>query len=389
MKADYLLFRIAIATILLCSLSLGGLDQSGNSGAENLTISEFSVLDSANDLEGKFVDTGAPMATSQYAGTEIAAYTEQAPPVTDLKTLMPSAVLKSPPRYMYYNGDYLAWNDFTATYPLNNPGLWIERAVSWTLYATLPWGGWARELIYVPQASPVKMYEIYPSGYVLGYNLGLVQSGYYYIWYYADAPGRHRCLFSTNSGYSNAVIIDVYPGNYIKPNPPTPSPKEQCEKKPYCHWVNNQCLCTMPPLTEKQKCEQSANCAWVDNRCDCFMPKPEPTEKEKCEQNPLCDWVNGQCLCRGLDDPEKEKCEQSANCAWVDGRCNCFMPEPEPVPDPVPNPEPEPFNPAPNPVADCPDGCYWSNGRCNCMGLGGETDYSNNGGGDADLTVAL
>ena len=170
MKADYLLSRIAIAALLLCSISLGGLDQSGNSGAENLTISEFSALAPASNLESVFVDTGAPQATSGDAGTEIAAYTEQVPPVTDLKKLMPSAVLKSPPRYMYYNGDYLAWNDFTTSFPTNNPGLWIERAVSWTQYATLPWGGWTRELIYVPQASPVTMYEIYPSGYVLGYS---------------------------------------------------------------------------------------------------------------------------------------------------------------------------------------------------------------------------
>jgi hypothetical protein len=385
MKADHLLLRIAIATLLLCSISLGGLDQSGNSGAENLTISEFNALAPASNLESAFIDTSEPPAASEDAGTEIAVYTEQVPPITDLKKLMPSAILKSPPKYMYYNGEYLGWNDFTTSFPTNNPGLWIERAVSWTQYATLPWGGWTRELIYVPQASPVTMYEIYPSGYVLGYSLGLVQSGYYYIWYYADTPGRHRSLFATNSGYSNAVIIDVYgAGNYIKPNPPTP--KEQCEKKPYCHWVNNKCLCTMPPLTEKQKCEQSANCAWVNGRCNCFMPEPKPTEKEKCEQNPLCDWVNGQCLCRGLDDPEKTKCEQSANCAWVDNRCDCFMPqpepEPEPMPGPVPNPypEPEPFNPAPNPVAECQQsGCQWTNGGCNCN--------SNNGGGEGDLAI--
>ncbi|MCK9565487.1 MAG: hypothetical protein M0Q43_05500 [Methanothrix sp.] len=318
------------------------MDQSGNSGAENLTISEFSALDSANDLEGTFVDADAPLATSQDAGTEIAAYTEQAPPVTDLKTLMPSAILDSPPRYMYYNGDYLAWNDFTTTYPLGNPGLWIERAVSWTLYATLPWGGWTRELIYVPQASPVTMYEIYPGGYVLGYNLGLVQSGYYYIWYYADAPGRHRSLFSTNSGYSNAVIIDVY-SPIIRPVP-TPDPKSECEAR----------------SSDTQTCE------WRDGSCQCYM-KPAPNPVAECENNPLCDYIDGQCLCRGLN-PE---------------------PMPGPVPNPNPEPEPEPFNPAPNPVADCPDGCYWANGRCNCMGLGGDTDYGNNGGEDADLTVAL
>ena len=51
MKADHLLFRIAIATLLLCSISLGGLDQSGNSGAENLTISEFNALVPAGNLE--------------------------------------------------------------------------------------------------------------------------------------------------------------------------------------------------------------------------------------------------------------------------------------------------------------------------------------------------
>jgi hypothetical protein len=137
-----------------------------------------------------------------------------------------------------------------------------------------------------------------------------VQGGYYYIWYYADAPGRHRSLFATNNGYSNAVIIDVFAaGDYIKPNHPTP--KEQCEKKPYCHWVNNKCLCTQPPLTEKQKCEKSVNCAWVNGRCNCFMPQPEP-------------------------EPE---------------------PMPGPVITPYPYPEPEPFIPAPDPIAQCPDGC--------------------------------
>ncbi len=338
MKADYLLFRIAIATILLCSISLGGLDQSGNSGAEKLTISEFNALVPASSLEGAFVDTGAPLAASEIAGTEIATYTEKPPSITDLKTLMPSAVLKSPPRYMYFNGEYLAWNDFATTFPSSNPGLWIERAVSWTLYATMPWGGWTRELIYVPQASPVTMYEIYPGGYVLGYSLGLVQSGFYYIWYYADSPGRHRNLFTTNSGYSNAVVIDVYSP---APPKPVPDPKKECEAR----------------SSDTQTCE------WRDGRCQCIM-KPAPNPVADCESNPLCDYVNGHCYCRGLN------------------------PEPMPGPVPNPNPEPGPFNPAPNPVADCPDGCYWSNGGCRCMGLGSGSGNSNSGGGDEDLMTA-
>ncbi|MEI6103350.1 MAG: hypothetical protein WCP70_05335 [Methanothrix sp.] len=368
MKADYLLSRIAIAALLLCSISLGGLDQSGNSGAENLTISEFSALAPASNLESVFVDTGAPQATSGDAGTEIAAYTEQVPPVTDLKKLMPSAVLKSPPRYMYYNGDYLAWNDFTTSFPTNNPGLWIERAVSWTQYATLPWGGWTRELIYVPQASPVTMYEIYPSGYVLGYSLGLVQSGYYYIWYYADTPGRHRSLFATNNGYSNAVIIDVYSPTIPKP---TPDPKRECEARSSdtqtCEWRDGRCQCYMKPAPNpvadcEARSSDTQTCEWSDGRCQCYM-KPAPNPVADCENNPLCDYVDGHCYCRGLD--------------------------PEPMPGPVPNPNPEPMpGPVPNPVADCPDGCYWADGGCKCMGLGGGVDNSNNGGGDADLTVA-
>ena len=210
------------------------------------------------------------------------------------------------------------------------------------------------------------------------YNLGLVQPGYYYIWYYADAPGRHSSIFSTNSGYSNAVIIDVYSGsNYIKPNPPTPkpSPKEECEKNPLCNWVNGQCLCRgLDPVDpEKQKCEANPLCDWVNGQCLCRgldpepMPGPVPNPVAECEANPLCDWVNGQCLCRGLDP----------------------QPMPGPVPNPNPEPDPEPFNPAPNPVAECESnpGCQWADGRCNCMGLGDGIDNSNNDG-EGDLAAA-
>ena len=396
MKAEHLLFRIAIATLLLCSLSLGGLDQSGNINAKNMTISDFSALVPLSNVQDAIVDTGAPQAASTYSGTEMAIYTEQAPPTTDLKKLMPSAVLTSPPKYMYYNGDYLAWNDFTTTFPSNKPGLWIERAVSWTLYATLPWGGWTREMIYVPQASPVTIYEIYPSGYVLGNNLGLVQPGYYYIWYYADALGRHRSTFSTNSGYSNQVIIDVYgaTGTIITPKPtptPKPDPQKECQAKgwPWI-WQDGQCK-YMPPVPDPvAECEAKGwPWQWVNGECTNVGPVPNPVAE--CEKNPLCHWADGQCLCTGDIDPEEQKCEANPLCDWVNGQCYCRGLDPEPMPGPVPNPnpDPEPFNPAPNPVAECQQsGCQWADGRCNCMGLGGGIDYSNDGEGIGDLAAA-
>lgn len=378
MLADRLLFRIAIAALLLCSFAMGGMDQSRDINASNMTAAQFSAMVPSSNLQDSFVDTDAPEDASTFAGSDVAFFTEQSPTGSELKRLLPSAILASPPRYMYYNGDYLAWSDFTATFAANKPALWIERAVSWSFYATIPWGGWTRELIYVPQASTVTIYEIYPNGYVLGYSLGSVQQpGYYYIWYYADVPGRHSSLVATNSGYSNAVIIDVYAvARHVSPKP-QPTPKEECENKPYCSWSNNQCLCYMPPESEKEKCEQTAGCYWANNNCNCVMPV-DP-EKEQCESNPTCDWVGSKCYCRGLDDSEKTNCEKSANCRWVDGRCDCTMPTPEPTPQPTP--EPEPFNPAPNPTAQCESGCYWADGRCNCMGLGGAgavSDYSEN-----------
>ncbi len=156
MKAEHLLFRIAIATLLLCSLSLGGMDQSGNINAENMTISEFSTHGSGSAMRRTplLIPVRLRQTSDGWAEQRWPSFTEQAPPTADLNKLMPSAVLNSPPRFMYYNGNYLPWNDFSTTYPSNSPGLWIERAVGWTLYATLPRGGWTRELIYVPQASP-------------------------------------------------------------------------------------------------------------------------------------------------------------------------------------------------------------------------------------------
>ncbi len=359
---------IVMGFVLFTVPALGGLDQSGGKGAENLSIADFNALGLESSTESAAVNAGAPQTIASDPGSELAAYTDQAPAMVDLKRLLPSRILTNPPRYMYYNGNYMAWKDFTATFPSNQPGLWIERAVSWSLYATVPSGGWTRELLYVPIASPLTMYEIYPGGFVWGYDLGSVQPGYYYIWYYADTPGRHLNVFATSGGYSNTVVIDVYA---IKPNPkPTPpDPKKECEKNyPLCKWENGKCDCTPAP-NPVAECEKNPNCHWADGQCLCTMPDPE---KAQCESNPLCDYVDGHCYCRG-DNPEPE-------------------PMPGPVPNPNPEPEPGPFNPAPNPVADCEQnpGCHWANGRCLCTGLSPQDNLgeSDDTGGTGDLGSA-
>jgi hypothetical protein len=132
-ESEHMLFKIMIAMFLLCSLSLGGLDQSGNLDTLNMTASEFSSLVPSSDVQSSFVDTDAPDIAAVDGGSEIAVYTDGTPLSTDIGRLVPSQIQSSPPQYMYYNGNYLAWNNFVAAFPSNKPGLWIERAVSFML----------------------------------------------------------------------------------------------------------------------------------------------------------------------------------------------------------------------------------------------------------------
>jgi len=392
---DHTFIRIAIAVLLLTGLCLGGLDQSGSNGAKNLTLSEFDAQVPQGNANVAVSELGAPQTAAANAGTEVAVYSQQAPPAAKQKTLQPSAILSNPPRYMYYGGQYLSWNDFSVAFPSNRPGLWIERAVSWSMYATLPLGGWTQELIYVPTATPVTMYEIHPSGFVTAYDLGYSQPGYYALWYYADEPGRHACMIVTNSGYSNQVIIDVYGfvGTVItqKVNPtPKPDPQKECEAKgwPWA-WQDGKCMNISPVPNPVAECEKKEGCTWANGECQCFTPVPNPVAE--CESNPLCHYVDGQCLCTGGGDTEKQSCESNSLCDYVNGQCYCRGGETQPMPGPVPNPNPEPFNPAPNPSPEpfnpapnptCGSGCYWSGSQCVCTGMMGGS--SNSGGGDVD-----
>jgi hypothetical protein len=271
--------------------------------------------------------------------------------------------------YVFYDGSYMGWRSFTRMFPVGTPGLWIERSLGWSTYATMPVGSWARELIYVPDISPVFMYEVYPGGFVRKYDFGVISPGYYFIWYYADMAGRHSNIFSTTSGWSNWMFVDVY---YVGPKPwppvpPTPTPKQRCEANPNCYWVNGRCECVMDP---KILCEREPGCYWRDNKCVC--------PQKDCEANPQCDWVNNHCYCRGLIDDEQSRCEANPQCDWVNNHCYCRGLNP-PTPEPEPGPMPGPIDDPQRAQCESNPNCVWSNGQCNCMGLiggpvGGQTE---------------
>lgn len=334
------LVRATLSILLLSSLALGGYDLSGGVGAQNLSMSQFMAL---GIDEEAVAATGAPVAEAVDQGGELAAYTENAPPESDLGKVLPFDIDTYYPMYIFYDGGYLGWNEFISVFPSIQPGLWVERAAGWSWYAALPLGGWTQELIYLPKPSPVTLYEIYPGGFVRAYYMGPAQAGYHLIWYYADSPGRHMSILATSSGYSNVVVVDV-------PAPaPQPSPREECESRStstqICEWRDGRCQCHMRPAPNPvAECEERG-CQWYDGGCHCEAPDP----REECERNPQCDYVNGNCYCRGL------------------------------------NPEPSPA-PVPDPVAECEANptCHWSDGRCYCMGF--------NPGGDSfgsdDYTVA-
>ena len=359
-----------MSLILLAGLAQGGYDSSGSAGAENLSLAKFSAQNFNINAKSALSYSLAPDIPSAGPGTELAFYSNQPPDEASTMSLLPFDSETFPSRYFFYMGSCLGWNRFGSQFPSNLPGLWIERAVCWSWYATMPWGGWARELLYVPLASQVSIYELYPMGFVTRYDLGFAEPGYYYLWYYADTPGRHLSVLGVSTGYSNTVVIDVYSASGIEPVPPKPvppkpipDPKEECEKRGFpCVWQDGECICKIAP-NPVAECEQNPNCHWVDGQCLCTMPDPDEASRQSCEQSPNCDWINGRCSCR--DEPMPGP---------LPG------PTPEPMPGPIPGPEP---GPGPSPAELCQQnpGCYWANGQCLCTGAGGSMAVADQGDG--------
>jgi hypothetical protein len=346
-----------ITLFFFTGIALGGYDLSGSTGAENLTATDPTVQSLETDTGSALADALAPQVPAAQPGTQLALYVSQNPIKTDLEGLMPFNVEVGPSTNVFYKGTYMGWNGFTSQFPSTSAGLWIERSAGWSWYATMPLGGWSRELLYVPVASPISMYDIYPSGFVMRYNLGVVQPGYYNLWYYADTPGRHVDLFGTSSGYSNKVIVDVYTISVTKPIPPKPvppDPKEECEKRGFpWTWEDGQCKMKIAP-NPVDECEKKPGCFWADGQCQC-PPGPVPNPVDECEKQSGCVWADGKCQCQDGPAPNPvAECEKQSGCFWADGQCQC---PPGPVPNPTPEPVPEP---------QCPPGCQLVDGQCQC-----------------------
>ncbi len=164
---------------------------------------------------GTRIGSGAQI--SQTQGTfPMAVYSQQAPSANEQGTML--TYNQSLVGSVYSNGTYVPWSGFM---PGVNPIFWIETSQGWSWYASIPMGSWARELMYIPTAGPVQVYEIYPTGTTQVYNLGQAQSGYSYIWFNAGSQGRYTSIFTVNGVPSNAVMIDVQTtSGYAATTPP-------------------------------------------------------------------------------------------------------------------------------------------------------------------------
>jgi hypothetical protein len=141
--------------------------------------------------------------------TATAIYSTNSPPAGQQNILLSYNVETAPPEAVYYGGTYVPWTTFYQTFPASSPVLWVPTSGGWSWYATCPLGCWIQNLMYIPATGPIKFYELYPDGSTRLEWSGLTESGYHYIWFYADTPGRHIAIFTIYDDPSNYITIDV------------------------------------------------------------------------------------------------------------------------------------------------------------------------------------
>jgi len=118
----------------------------------------------------------------------------------------------APPAAVYFQGAFVSWPQFEATFPATAPGLWVKSSSGWSWKAVCPFGAWISLAFYLPGNGPVNLYTFDESGDVRLHRLGPAPEGYKQLFLNTAAPGRQMAMVTLDGIPSNVVFIDVREG---------------------------------------------------------------------------------------------------------------------------------------------------------------------------------
>lgn len=162
-----------------------------------------------NTVPRQTTTTVAQPQTIQPGTTSPAAQIFQAPEAAGQQEALTYNILANQPVAVFYAQAIQPWQTFVSIFPKNMPMLWANTQAGWQWYATCPLGGWAQEIMFIPQTGSLGVYEVYPDRNTKYYDYGYATPGYHYIWFNGDTPGRHTLFITVDKIPSNAVAFDV------------------------------------------------------------------------------------------------------------------------------------------------------------------------------------
>jgi hypothetical protein len=221
-----LILSIAVVSIAQGQSSLvfdsrpdAGEASSGGYGETSITYSSSGYYDqstsgqgsgySFNTIPRKTTTTVVQPQTIQPSTIAPAAQTFQAPQATGQQEALTYNILANQPVAVFYAQAIQPWQTFVSIFPKNIPMFWVNTQAGWQWYATCPLGGWAQEIMFIPQTGSLGVYEVYPDRNTKYYDYGYATPGYHYIWFNGDTPGRHTLFITVDKIPSNSVAFDV------------------------------------------------------------------------------------------------------------------------------------------------------------------------------------
>ena len=115
----------------------------------------------------------------------------------------------APPAAVYFQGAFVSWPQFEATFPATAPGLWVKSSSGWAWKAVSPFGAWISLAVYLPGNGSVSLYTLDESGNVRLHRLGPAPEGYKQLFLNTAAPGQQMAMVTLDGIPSNVVFIDV------------------------------------------------------------------------------------------------------------------------------------------------------------------------------------